>query len=453
MLESLVAIITLGFVYELVSWCYRIAYSYHWVRQERSRHRRRRIAPQTLILIPVLFESDILEKTTAYFRDVFVAGRDNVSVVFITAEKEKLAVLAPDDTIAVAKRMADGNRNFLHLHFPGRDGKMAHQLNYAVRRLIENGLIGEKTLIGIYNADSRPEPETIAWVGYQLESGPYRVFQQYGLYTGNLSNLERLPNRSVLVAAALWQTRWSLGFEIFNALKQRRFCRQSDRRLNNPFNYCIGHGLFVTKDIFLKTGGFNESFHNEDAFLGLQLCDMGETIVPVPYFDISESPDSVGALYKQKANWFLGPLQAFSYANNIWPRSSPALFRKIRLLALSGKLFSHALFWIAGPTLMVFVIVVSLAKLNATLLLSAVAASFAFLIVPGYLAYALTRDFCPAHRNIKDRAILGLLAKGVTICYLLHGASAYKGLVKYARFLIGRTNMEKEKTEMKYRTE
>jgi len=27
MLESLVAIITLGFVYELVSWCYRIAYS------------------------------------------------------------------------------------------------------------------------------------------------------------------------------------------------------------------------------------------------------------------------------------------------------------------------------------------------------------------------------------------------------------------------------------------
>jgi len=60
---------------------------------------------------------------------------------------------------------------------------------------------------------------------------------------------------------------------------------------------------------------------------------------------------------------------------------------------------------------MVFVIVVSLAKLNATLLLSAVAASFAFLIVPGYLAYALTRDFCPAHRNIKDRANLGLLAK------------------------------------------
>ena len=155
-------------------------------------------------------------------------------------------------------------------------------------------MIDDKTLIGVYNADSRPERETIDWVGYQFENSAHRVFQQYGLYTGNISNMERLPNRSVLVGAALWQTRWSLGFEIFNALKQRCFCRQSGYRLNDPFNYCIGHGLFVTKDIFLKTGGFNESFHNEDAFLGLQLCDMGETIVPVPPNDSAQPAKVMG---------------------------------------------------------------------------------------------------------------------------------------------------------------
>jgi len=450
----IIVVLIAGFFYESLSWCLRIARSFRWIKEERSRFEIVENSGRTYLLIPVLAEADILERTAAYFSDTFLSKRKNTFLVLITAEREREAS-GSTTTIDIAKKLARENEHIVHVHFPGRNGKMAHQLNYAIHELSDgNEKLQEADLVGIYNADSRPEKETLDWVVYNFEKNKHRVFQQYGWYVGNTGILQTLPYSSILLAAALWQTRWAMGFEIYNARKQFRFWERGNKlAFNYPLNYCIGHGLFFTKSIFEELGGFNEAMHNEDAIWGLQLSNMQEPIIPIPYFDVSESPDSIKALYEQKANWYLGPLQSYEYPREIVGDDQRSVREKSRLYVLTTKLFFHALYWIGGPTLLVALLILSVSTLNPWGIAVSILAFASFVMIPGFYAYKLTKELgIPAGNGLSSRRAVGALMKGSFGAYLLHGASAYRGIVKYGNRLSGR-EIAKQKTMMLHRSD
>jgi hypothetical protein len=66
------------------------------------------------------------------------------------------------------------------INYPFSSGKMAHQLNYCLKLLIDKGF-WHNELLGIYYADSRPDSETFFWLN-QRSNGSGLVFQQYEKY-------------------------------------------------------------------------------------------------------------------------------------------------------------------------------------------------------------------------------------------------------------------------------
>lgn len=92
---------------------------------------------------------------------------------------------------------------------------MAHQLN-----VVRDSEDAPEQLV-LYNADSRPLADSVSFAADVVSSarrGGPRVCQQYGAYLANTNSLTG-PASPVLLAAALWQTRWSQAFELARALE------------------------------------------------------------------------------------------------------------------------------------------------------------------------------------------------------------------------------------------
>jgi hypothetical protein len=74
-----------------------------------------------------------------------------------------------------------------------------------------------------------------------------------------------------------------------------------------------------------------------------------------------------------------------------------------------------------------------------------------FVIAPSFLAYIVIRKIgVPFNRSLSAWRACWALIKGSFVCYLLHGASAYRGLVAYVRYLFG-GQLIKKKTAMAHR--
>ncbi len=325
------------------------------------------------------------------------------------------------------------------INYPFTSGKMAHQLNYCLKLLINEGS-WHKELLGIYNADSRPDPETFFWLNQQgLSSGS--VFQQFGKYFGNVELILRgdFISKAILFSSSLWQNRWSVGFEMFNSLKQFLFSKKDiiGEKFLYPLNYCIGHGLFFTRDIYEKYNFFEDT-HNEDAILGLELSYAKKIISPIPFFDVADSPNTVKSLFFQKATWFFGPLQTplyFKKLKAITPSVDVA-----RLFFLSAKLFLHAIFWVTGPTCLLFIFLYSLVTLNFTPFLLCY---LSFLVLPSFFVFILLPD-----KKIKAGEALIFLLFGAFFAYVMHGASAYYSMFLAAKAKITKRNIDKYKTKI-----
>jgi hypothetical protein len=433
--------ITIFVSFTLISffWYYKIYYSIKWIRRE-TQKRAEKIFRRDVVylLIPVLNEVDRLNETIEYFVDNF-NNLDNLHIVIVTTEKEK-RMPGFENTIDLASKLALKYEKVDAIHYPGRNGYMAHQLNYAINNILKDAK-KKNILFGVYNADSRPHPETIDWILAKRNDG-YRVFQQYGDYRKNLNGSMGFSG-AILKSAAYWQTRWSLGFEIYHALKQFG-CKKGWRY---PLNYCIGHGLFFTGEIFERIQGFSEASHNEDAIWGLELSFDNEFIMPVPFFDRSDSPDMVNSLFVQKSNWFWGPLQAFKYCKIIIKR------RKIKkptdkalLFGFALRLFMHAVYWVLGPMCLIIFLLLAVGSNSLFTWMLFVLLPIMFFWIPNLMVYRLLD-------NGKDERLSCISSFYSLLCYYLHGLSACRTIVLIAANHLFRIPIKKEKTEMKIRIE
>lgn len=420
-----------------IYWFARIYVSNKWLFENRKLPLANKRIFNFFIIIPVLNEGKIIKDTIKYFLDL-LKPFNNSKLIIVTTKKELFNNdCSAENTINILKSV--NHDKLIKINYPGVNGKMAHQLNFAIDYLFKNNIINNQ-LIGIYNADSRPEEETFSWIATNFNSSD-RVFQQYGNYFNNLDGISKkyFFSKSILFSSSIWQNRWSIGFEIFNNLKQISFLNNKKYPLLYPINYCIGHGLFFTKDVFLNVGGFSENTHNEDAIFGLELCYKKEYIKPIPYFDYADSPDSLKSLFFQKASWFFGPFQSFTYYNIL--RKKYKKSDHFKLFILSCKLFFHAVYWVAGPLLLLYLFIYSLVVKDFLLF---VITYFVYLIIPNFVAYLLSRR----DKKIKTYKVFIYISIGSFFAYILHGFSAYYSILCSIYSLLTKKKIKKYKTKI-----
>jgi hypothetical protein len=448
-----------------ISWFFRLFYSFFWINKNAliTKNESKR---EIIILLPSLDEAPILRDTVKYFNSI-IGRKNNVRLIIITTEKEyglleekysdfqnditfnqvidKNGVVRKKNTIQIALELEKEFPEVELLHYPNSEGKMAHQLNFAMKKILSEEKSYYKPLFVVYNADSRPQEDTFTWLNSIEDSGDKSVLQQYGNYLKNLESIQGQPMEDVLVAAAIWQTRWSVGFEIFNALKQYKFINNKES-LRFPFNYCIGHGIFYTEDIYNKLEGFNEEMHNEDAIFGLQLSYYRDFINPLPFFDCADSVDSIRGLYNQQASWYFGPMQAFFYYKYLISRIDK--INRTRLFVLALKLFFHSIYWIMGPTLLFLAIFLAIIQGKLFLVLIIFSVGFSFLVFPGFATWIMMKKM-KGTPKVSDLKILKHLIFGSIPFYFIHGFAAYIALGRYLKSRITKKQILKKKTIMK----
>lgn len=418
-----------------VLWIFRIAYSYSHLKRIRDNHAKNTAINTShlpiRIILPVLSEEQRLEEFVSYFINTLLKESSTLELWIVTTERE-LKEYPKSTTIKLAKDFADSHSAVHHIHYPNTNGVMAHQLNYAIKTMPKDGIYA------IYNADSRPEPKTFSWIDQHNDNTNQMIFQQYGVYTKNYSYIKTRTMRSLLISNMYWQTRWAIGFEYYRAISA--ITRISWPVSLRAFNYCIGHGLFISAEL-IKDIKFSEITTNEDAILGLEVALRGIAVQPVPYFDLSESPDSVSSIYHQKTNWYQGPLQSPIYYKILRARY-PAINRSFIAL-MSAKLFTHAIYWIVGPIVVVYCFVAAL-MLSVTHPYSSlfILAPIAFLILPALLVNSslkrLRVDGYPPSQNKQYtfRLIVNLIV-GVIPSYFVHGLAGLRGLILSNKILHG----------------
>lgn len=324
-------------------------------------------------------------------------------------------------------------------------GVMAHQLNHAIKAFHEETPSRGNMLYILYNVDSVMTVSSIAWVCKQYCQAKDKnvIYQQYGCYTKNIQDIRTQPllARSILMANMLWQTRWSVGFEIPHALMgQGAFISGNAWMLN----YCIGHGLFFNDEVYRIVGGFEEHTLNEDAMFGLQACLNNIRIIPVSELELADSPDLVGSLYRQKTTWIYGPAQAFTYRRLILSRKSDLSgMNRIRLFVLSVQLFEHSLRWILVPLMIAAGFFTCFhAPLGAIALF--------LLILAAYLGGLdlLCMAFVPRDTRLSFFDMAAILI-GAVIQFEMHGISGIIGFAKLLYSRITGAHIRKGKTEMK----
>jgi hypothetical protein len=202
-----------------------------------------------------------------------------------------------------------------HWHYPEPDGGMVQQLNYAIhaetqRALAESAGLDELFFV-IYNADSRPHPDTLRAAARLIAAhqdapgGPARLIQQSTVFTANLPDLPPGLPGTVLEGAAWLQSRWTMSREIPRLRRQANSARRQPGKTLAPLAHCVGHGLMIRADLFAELGGLPESTCNEDLAFGYLACAAGVPIDPLPVIEEADTPVTLRSWLNQARQWFI----------------------------------------------------------------------------------------------------------------------------------------------------
>ena len=336
-------VIIIIFFLVFISNIFKIFLCHKWMLDEEKKIKNDKINSDIplFLIIPVLNEQRIIKETYYHFRNL-VMDFDNVYIIFVTTEKEANSDKKTFDIIFDLLNKDDQQKIFV-INYPHKSGVMAHQLNYAIEKLREK-MGTDDFWIGVYNADSRINTDTINYVIKRINSIKCEKFcmQQYSWYYCN-----KEKQKGIMQSCALWQTRWSITFEMARVLIQNHFSRLVMPRFLKihleKMNYIIGHGFFINAKLLHWLGGFPQNTINEDACLGY--------LINCNDIRMSESPDKMNVYLNQQDTWYNGPIYAFKYYRLYKKKEN---CDRYRCLLFAFKLFLHAIYWIAAPLILYF---------------------------------------------------------------------------------------------------
>lgn len=227
------------------------------------------------------------------------------------AEAAYIATPATPDLAAELATRSWPGTTVRHWHYPHADGRMAHQVNFAVRAETElascEGVPPDRLFLVLYNADSRPHPDTLR-AAAALIARPgikaTRIIQQPAVFTANLASLPATPAGSVLAGAAWLQSRWTLSREIPRLRRQATWARDGSHQGLPTLAHCVGHGLIIRADTLAELGGLPEVTLNEDLALGYLACAAGVPIDPLPLLEEAQTPCTISSWITQGNRWF-----------------------------------------------------------------------------------------------------------------------------------------------------
>ncbi|MGC4885684.1 glycosyltransferase [Micromonospora sp. DT227] len=344
----------------------------------------------------------------------------------------------PSTPELAAKLAAASAGRARHHHHPDPSAVMVHQINHAVdaelRRLAAEGVAPETVWIGVYNADSRPHPQTLT----ALAAAPpaARVVQQSALHTLTLGAGRGLGG-VVCDGAALLQSRWSLAREIPRLRAQAAQARRGPTRWPR-LGHCTGHGLFVRGDLWHEVNGLPTATMNEDLAFGYQLSAAGEPIHVLPLLEVADSPTTTNALVRQHRQWFFSYPQ-YPAAARLAAAAERGDSRTRAWLAVQG--LARGALWLGqSPAIAATLLLPAVARHRRVAAVTATAAVTAYLLAPTAL---LTRSGEPgAPRRCGPREAAGILGAS-----LIFSAGPWRCLHDLARAAVDGHQLVHDKTE------
>ena len=290
--------------------------------------------PALLVMIPCLDEQGIICETLDYFRKVFPS--DRCSVVVVTTAKERRS----EDgflTREIVDQYARSSGNpVLICDYPGENGYMADQLNYALRVLKRNGIKWD--YVSVYNADSRPGRDTY-WRLLPMMVSRCPVIQQYSAMTANFHVLNPL-----MKAFALYQSNYELKSGLLGCAVPSVFC----------IPHVAGHGLCIEYSLLQRLGNFCTDHWCEDVFMSFSLYNRGVVVTPLCVLEEADAPTSFRYQIVQYSTWFKTAFDVVGVAKTE-SKVYPVGVRGIWYLAL--RLF-RSLMWVISPLLILFSIAI-----------------------------------------------------------------------------------------------
>jgi hypothetical protein len=383
------------------------------------------------VIVPVLREAALLRDTVAHFQAV-THGRAAILAIVTTAREVAEAARPACDTVALARQLA-GSGACIHLHSPDAAGLKGDQLNYAAHACaarLPPGRAASEAFAVIYDADSRPPPDSLDRFAAAIEEHPQAsVFHQSARFEHRRSGqrgaglAERL-REAACHAGALRANRFVLGFEI-PRLAARAAAHGIGQALRaGVYAHVTGHGLCVRLSLLLELP-FPACSPLEDMHYSFILGSRDMPMIPVPSLDSAEVPATLTAQLQQAARWFPGPARALRYLRD------PATRHGWRAAVMAASALGSAAEWLGCavvPALAVVLLITGPAPVRA-----ATVAFTAICAAQLALTEALLGSPGPAWARLARVLAFPLACT-------LHGAG---GIAGTARMAVGRADTRK----------
>jgi len=308
-----------------------------------------------VILIPLLREQAVAAKLVRRMEALDLGSVADARFVFITTSREGSGKGSTAEIVEDVLRKRP-NPRFIHLHCDtGCDHYKADQLNYALMQLRLEGNRDDSVFIGVYDADSSPDPRTLSYVVRAIEQTPnLRAIQQVPFYFQNVRNPKNL-RELYLMTRPLHNVLFAFTIELPCLRRQAELFsrpRSSVKRIVNGWlSHGLGHGQFFRLDALNEHGGFQPPSCDTQFGHALALC--GIPIYPHPMLDVGQTPESIRILMKQGIVWF-------NSMNTVWRTKRMVNRMAVRNYSWAGawamivKLMHSNVAWAVYPILFLF---------------------------------------------------------------------------------------------------
>lgn len=261
--------------------------------------------PHIYLMMPVLRESSVIRRTLDKFSQLSYPAH-KLDIVVITTEKEavhrsKGNILTKEVVGQVIQELSmEGGPSMRLIHFPHTRGIKSDQLNYALTCLKDEISLHPSAYVGVYDADSSIEPNTLKFIALDTtKNGHADAYQQPTSYLANSASLNMLG-----MSFALFQTVYALCHESYNYLHQSTLMYREVGFYRKRMRYLVGHGMFIRASMLFELGGFPSPI--EDTRLGQRLSYLDREIRVIPTFDLVETAQPLVARIRQSSVWVTG---------------------------------------------------------------------------------------------------------------------------------------------------